>query len=78
MKLPIAAPERMSLVPVIATILQFSKSELTEAEGAMKMPVWASLPVKEVKHLKAGGSSSSTPVKIIGANRRAVAVPNSS
>lgn len=63
MKLPVTAPERMSLVPVIATLLQFNKTELGEAEGALKAPVWSSLPVKEVKRF-----SSPTP-KIIGQNR---------
>ena len=51
MRLPIAAPERTSLVPVIATVLQFSRSELEEAENAMKTPVWSTLPVKEVKRM---------------------------
>ena len=64
MKLPIAAPERMSLVPVISTLLQFSKTELEEAQGAMKVPMWSSLPVKEVKRM----TLSPTP-KIIGQNR---------
>ena len=66
MKLPIAAPERMSLVPVIATLLQFNKKELTEAEGAMKSPMWNSLPVKEVKRMN---FSPSPGAKIIGGSR---------
>ena len=66
MKLPIAAPERMSLVPVIATLLQFNKKELSEAEGAMKSPMWNSLPVKEVKRMN---FSPSPGAKIIGGSR---------
>jgi len=71
MKLPMAAPERMSLVPVIATLLQFSSGELAEAEGAMKAPMWTSLPVKEVKRsFFSSPFSSPSPVKVIGQNRR--------
>ena len=67
MKLPIAAPERMSLVPVIATLLEFNKKELSEAEGAMKAPsMWNSLPVKEVKRMN---FSPSPGAKIIGGSR---------
>ena len=73
MKLPVSAPERTSLVPVISTILQFSKSEIDEAESALKTPVWASLPVKEVKR----GSLTPTTPKNIGENRR-LAIPHSS
>lgn len=49
MMLPMAAPERMSLVPVIATLLQFSTGELIQVENSMRSPVWTTLPVKEVK-----------------------------
>lgn len=69
MKLPMAAPERMSLVPVIATLLQFNNKELTEATNAMKAPSWNSLPVKEVKRMS---FSPSPGAKIIGGSRSPV------
>ena len=66
MKLPMAAPERMSLLPVIGTLLQFNEKELAETENAMKSPMWNSLPVKEVKRMN---FSPSPGAKIVGGSR---------
>jgi hypothetical protein len=62
MTFPIAAPERMSLVPVIATLLQFNPKELIEVEKSSKDPAWNSRPVKEIKRSlnRASGLSNST------------------
>jgi len=49
MTFPVQAPERLSLVPVIAVLLQFSVTELSEAENALKHPVWEPRAPKEVK-----------------------------
>lgn len=49
MSLPPAATERNALVPVIATLLQLNAAEQKTVQNAIKAPMWASLPVKEVK-----------------------------
>lgn len=49
MSFPVQAPERGSLVPVIAMLLQFNVRELAEAEKALREPIWSTRPVKEVK-----------------------------
>ena len=49
MTFPIQAPERLSLVPVIAMLLQFSTLELAEAEKAIRNPVWEPRVPKAVK-----------------------------
>ena len=50
MTFPIQSPERASLVPVIATLLQFNSKEINEIEKSMKDAVsWNARPVKEIK-----------------------------
>ena len=49
MSFPVQAPERGSLVPVIAMLLQFNVKEVNMVESALKEPVWGQIPVKEVK-----------------------------
>lgn len=49
MLLPLPSPERLSLVTVLATLLQFSSKELSEALKATRSPSYTALPVKEVK-----------------------------
>jgi hypothetical protein len=46
---PPASPERNSLLPVLALLLQFSPIELKTAEEASSAPSWTTRPVKEVK-----------------------------
>jgi hypothetical protein len=60
MSLPPAAAERNALVPVIATLLQLNAAEQKSVQTAMKAPLWASLPVKEVKPRHTSGSLSGT------------------
>ena len=49
MSLPASSAERNALVPVIATLLQLSSTELSAVQAAMKGSLWASLPVHTVK-----------------------------
>ena len=51
MVFPVASTERMQLVPVIATLLQFNQSELAEVERSGKEPLFGmgSRPVVEIK-----------------------------
>jgi hypothetical protein len=56
MSLPASAPERNALVPVISTLLQMNANELKQIQSALKIPLWASLPVKEVKPRTPGSS----------------------
>jgi hypothetical protein len=78
MTFPLAAPERLSLVPVIATLLQFTKAELKEASASAQNPNWASRTVKEMGKVigpRGGGkgnsisssypSSSSSPAAVV-------------
>jgi len=51
MTFPIQSSEKMSLVPVIAMLLQFSPKELAEVQQANLTPSWVSRPVKEVKKI---------------------------
>ena len=37
---PVQAPEKLSLIPVLAMLLQFSQEELKTAENALKYPQW--------------------------------------
>jgi hypothetical protein len=55
MSFPPASPERNSLVPVLALLLQFSPTELKAAEEASRSPSWTPRPVKEVKISRNGG-----------------------
>ncbi len=48
MTFPMAAPERLSLVPVIATLLQFTREESKNAITAARSPSWAPLQVKDI------------------------------
>ena len=52
MTFPIQATERLSLVPVIAMLLQFNTDELAEAEKALTHPIWEQRAPKEVKLVK--------------------------
>jgi len=72
MSFPVQAPERGSLVPVIAMLLQFNVKEVAQVEKALTEPIWNQRPVKEVKRalskasespyaLRAAPSSSLTP-----------------
>eukprot|EP01035_Chromulina_nebulosa_P018385 gene18385-24084_t len=49
MTFPIASPERLSLIPVLATLLQFNSKEISEVDKAAKDPNWNTRPVKEIK-----------------------------
>lgn len=64
MSLPASSAERNALVPVVATLLQLSSAELTAVQTALKAPLWASLPVREVKP-RSGGIGSSMNGKSI-------------
>jgi hypothetical protein len=46
---PSASPERNSLLPVLALLLQFSPAELKSVEEASLVSSWTTRPVKEVK-----------------------------
>lgn len=64
MSFPPASPERNSLVPVLALLLQFSPTELKTAEEASRSPSWTPRPVKEVKiSVRNGEKSSSKPLE---------------
>jgi hypothetical protein len=49
MSLPASSTEKNALVPVIATLLQLNSAEISVVQTAQKNPLWATLPVKEVK-----------------------------
>eukprot|EP00595_Chromulina_sp_UTEXLB2642_P001288 CAMPEP_0196768294 /NCGR_PEP_ID=MMETSP1095-20130614/42571_1 /TAXON_ID=96789 ORGANISM="Chromulina nebulosa, Strain UTEXLB2642" /NCGR_SAMPLE_ID=MMETSP1095 /ASSEMBLY_ACC=CAM_ASM_000446 /LENGTH=354 /DNA_ID=CAMNT_0042137661 /DNA_START=977 /DNA_END=2038 /DNA_ORIENTATION=- len=40
MTFPISSPERLSLIPVLATLLQFNSKEISEVDKAAKDPNW--------------------------------------
>ncbi len=61
MTFPINAPERMSLIPVISTLLQFNPKEIIEVDKSAKDPSWSSRPVKEIKRSLHKASSYSAP-----------------
>jgi len=48
MTLPLSAPERLSLVPVIGTLLQFQQDELKKAQNASQNPHWTTRTIKEM------------------------------
>jgi hypothetical protein len=58
MSFPVQSPERSSLVPVIAMLLQFNVRELAQAENALKEPIWSQRPVKEIKRALQKASAS--------------------
>eukprot|EP01041_Mallomonas_annulata_P001349 gene1349-2601_t len=61
MSFPTNSPERCSLVPVIAMLLQFSVDEVMAIEQSMKAPLpWSARPVKEVKHCSPSPRGSPT------------------
>jgi len=60
MTLPMQSSEKMSLVPVIATLLQFNPKELSAVLKSDRQPVWGSKPAKEVKRFISVAKSSST------------------
>ena len=49
MTFPTHSPEQLSLIPVIATLLQFNPKENDEVDKASKETVWNRRPVKEIK-----------------------------
>ena len=49
MTFPVNSPERNSLVPVLAMLLQFDSKELAEVDESRGASFWGSRPVKEVK-----------------------------
>jgi hypothetical protein len=60
MTFPILSPERSSLIPVIATLLQFNTKELSEVQTALKDPYNNNRQIKEIKrnlHSAAGESN---------------------
>lgn len=59
MTFPIHSQERISLVPVISTLLQFNPKESHEVERAGKDPNWSLRPVKEIKRSLHRASQSS-------------------
>lgn len=65
MTFPINAPERMSLIPVISTLLQFNPKEMVEVDKSAKDPNWSSRPVKEIKRSLSKASSYSAPRDIL-------------
>ena len=58
MSFPVQAPERGSLVPVIAMLLQFNVKEVQQVEKALHEPIWNQRPVKEVKRALSKASES--------------------
>jgi hypothetical protein len=71
MSFPMQSPERISLVPVIAMLLQFNSKELAEAEQSLKDSLWSTArPVKEVKrNLMKASYTSSTSLTYPSLNR---------
>lgn len=61
MTFPINSPERMSLVPVIATLLQFNPKEIVEVDKSSKDPNWSKRPVKEIRRSLHKASTYSMP-----------------
>ena len=49
MSFPPSSPERNSLVPVLALLLQFTPAELKATQNASHVPLWSSRTIKEVK-----------------------------
>jgi chromosome segregation ATPase len=49
MTLPVQSSEKLSLVRVLATLLQFTPNELAAVMKSDREPVWGSKPAKEVK-----------------------------
>jgi hypothetical protein len=58
MSLPASSAERNALVPVISTLLQLNPAEQKHVQTALKTPLWASLPVKDVKPRSATSARS--------------------
>ena len=48
MTLPLSSPERISLVPVIGTLLQFQQDELKKAQNVSLNPHWTTRTIKEL------------------------------
>ena len=74
MSFPVQCPERSSLVPVIAMLLQFNTKEFAHAEKALKEPIWGQRPVTEVKRALHKASSSSYSLSLPTNNQ----LPNTS
>ena len=74
MSFPVQCPERSSLVPVIAMLLQFNTKEFAQAEKALKEPIWGQRPVTEVKRALHKASSSSYSLSLPTNNQ----LPNTS
>ena len=49
MTFPVSSPERNSLVPVLAMLLQFNGKEMAEINKSQGGSLWGARPVKEVK-----------------------------
>ncbi len=64
MTFPIHAPERISLTPVLAMLLQFNLKEREEVEKAARDPTAAGRPVKEIKRSLHKASSSSSSLSL--------------
>eukprot|EP01038_Epipyxis_sp_PR26KG_P005758 gene5758-7949_t len=64
MTFPLQSSEKMSLVPVIAMLLQFNAKELAEVQKVNKDPTWGNRPVKEVKRF-----TVPTPPKLPPSNK---------
>lgn len=62
---PPASPEKNSLLPVLALLLQFSPAELKIAEEASRSPSWTSLPVKEVKISQRNTNGALKPTDVV-------------
>jgi hypothetical protein len=75
MSFPVQAPERASLVPVIAMLLQFNVKELAQVEKALKEPFFSQRPVKEVKRALSRASASTA---LGGSSRSTLPVSSSS
>lgn len=78
MSFPMQSPERISLVPVIAMLLQFNSKELAEAEQSLKDSLWSTArPVKEVKRnlMKAASYTPSTSSTYSSLNNRSTTSP---
>lgn len=73
MTFPVQSSEKLSLIPVIAMLLQFNGEELREVEKVNKDPVWGSLPVKEVKRVTSYVGARSLTAKSQTLNRQTIA-----
>jgi hypothetical protein len=62
MTFPVTSPERISLIPVIATLLQFNPKEIVEVDKVAKDPNSNTRPVKEIRRSLQNASMSSVAV----------------